>query len=361
MTFMNTINVDKRLTQAAVICLLYLSTIASHATASSDKKVIALYEQAVALHDQIERESGHTVQVNGIRLHYLDFGPKEGVPLIWSHGSGRTGFEMLNVKDGLIAAGYRVIAVDYRGHGKTQDIDPSVSIYHQADDIVALMDHLHIKNAVLGGWSYGGGLATAFYDEYPKRTLGLLLEDGGSSSHQQRWDEKPGKKEFIKMAKKSIEMGKSKNYRSRYEAFQAAVGSDPSKVSIEMAVNLLSQYKISPDGKWRYHVSSELTSGQLEGFELDAPSRNTFYLWTKVSMIPEVIFRNLDIPLHIIDPVSDNDYYPITHQNTKLQAQHPEQVTHEIYENTSHSAHLERPERFIKSAAALLTRVKSGR
>jgi pimeloyl-ACP methyl ester carboxylesterase len=42
------------------------------------------------------------------------------------------------------------------------------------------MDQLKIKKAVIGGWSRGGYISTAFYDTYPERVLGLILEDGGS-------------------------------------------------------------------------------------------------------------------------------------------------------------------------------------
>ena len=96
-----------------------------------------------------------------------------------------TAFEIIGVQSGLVEAGYRVIAIDYRGHGKTQGSfnASNTSLYHIADDIAQLMNYLEIDKAVVGGLSKGGWIATAFYDAYPNKVLGLLLEDGGSFSH----------------------------------------------------------------------------------------------------------------------------------------------------------------------------------
>ena len=77
-------------------------------------------------------------------------------------------------------------------------------------------------------------------------------------------------------------------------------------------------------------------------------------------MIPLVIFRNLDIPMHIIDPHSPEDWLPVRHQNEELRELHPELITHEVYEyeHSPHEAHIKRPNRFINSAKALLEKVK---
>ena len=315
-----------------------------------------LYEQAVVLYEKIEQENAHIVQVNDIKMGYLDFGPKNGVPFIWAHGSGWTGYEILNVKDGLIASGYRVIAIDYRGHGKTQVSDLDSSIYDIADDIAALMDHLYISEAVVGGWSYGGSVATAFYDEYPERTLGLLLEDGGSSSHQQRWDERLDKAEYIKRLK-LVKSSLGKKYATRYEAVKSTIDALPN-ITVDRIVNTLSQWLINEDDKWVHHLDRDLVIGDLSGFEKNAESRHPMLIWSKIAIIPEVIFRNLDIPITIIDPVSENDQFIVKHQNAKLKSQHLDLIAHEVYESTSHSAHLENPERFIENASSLLVKAK---
>ena len=337
----------------AMIFSWSISVDASISKKSQDARF--LYDSALKRFEALERENAHAVSVNGITMGYLDFGPKNGVPLIWAPGSGWTGYEILNVKDGLIEEGYRVIAIDYRGHGKTQITDYNISIYDMADDVVALMDHLFISKAILGGWSYGGWVATAVYDEYPDRVLGLLLEDGGSSSHQQHWDERPDKEGYVNRMEKNIKL-LEKKFDTQFEAFLSMIGADVSKISIDSAVNILSKFIKNGDGKWAYHVNLEALSGGLSGFESNAPSRHGLMLRSKMAMIPEVIFRSLNVPVHIIDPVSENDAYPVSHQNRLLKNEHPDLIVHETYEDTSHAVHLDNPKRFVESASAILKR-----
>ena len=85
---------------------------------------VTLYQQAVALYDKTEAESARIANVNGITLGYLEFGEKNAVPLIWAHGSGSNRYELFNVQAGLVKAGYRVISIDYRGHGKCHEGRP---------------------------------------------------------------------------------------------------------------------------------------------------------------------------------------------------------------------------------------------
>src|SRR5690348_1335227 len=82
--------------------------------------VRAAYARVVAYRDSMERAHGHFVAVDGIRMHYLEWGDTKGVPLVWAHGSGSDGYELRQVAPRLAEAGYRVLAVDYRGHGRTR-------------------------------------------------------------------------------------------------------------------------------------------------------------------------------------------------------------------------------------------------
>src|SRR5215218_7369160 len=124
----------------------------------------AAYARVVAVRDSLERPHGHFVAVNGIRMHYLEWGDAKGVPLVWAHGSGSDGYELRHIAPRLAEAGYRVLAVDYRGHGQTRVKDVDFGIYHIADDLVGLLDSLRIPAAVFGGASKGGSVAAAVYD-----------------------------------------------------------------------------------------------------------------------------------------------------------------------------------------------------
>jgi pimeloyl-ACP methyl ester carboxylesterase len=127
-----------------------------------------------------EQVHGHYIQTNNVKMHYLAWGKSTGKPLVWVHGTYSNSYEFFGFADSLVKQGYYVIAIDYYGHGFTPVPDKEVSLYSVADDIKFLLDRLKIKNAVIGGWSRGGCVATAFYDAYPNYVSGLILEDGGS-------------------------------------------------------------------------------------------------------------------------------------------------------------------------------------
>lgn len=146
----------------------------------------ALVAQAYEQYLDINKDYGHFIEVNGIRMHYLEWGDDSGTPLIWSHGYSSTEFELVNVAQQLVDAGYHVYNIAYRGHGQTQVEDYNFSLSHIADDIVAMMDQLGIEKAVIGGLSLGGGVTTTFYENYPDRALALILEDGGADAVQAR-------------------------------------------------------------------------------------------------------------------------------------------------------------------------------
>ncbi|MGX4675857.1 alpha/beta hydrolase [SAR92 clade bacterium H246] len=343
------------------------------------KDALPLIKHAVELQQRVERDHAHFVNVNGIGMGYLDFGPKDAVPLVWAHGSAWTSFEMINVQAGLVAAGYRVIAIDYRGHGKTQiEVTAyNTSIYHVADDIAGLMNLLNIEQAVVGGLSKGAFVATAFYDAYPEKTMGLLLEDGGSWSHLRF-------KEEVAMGR--VEAGiiphplsryanlcnQVEEYASQQEAlasafavYQPALMIEP---TVELLCTLLSLFRRSDSGQWIFHCNAAALmsdAGEDKGkkvipSELSYFSKLTLMQQSQELLLPLVIFRNLNIPVHIIDPVSPTDWLDVHHQNEELASLHPEWVVHECYEYecSPHEAHLKRPERFIASATQLLERVK---
>lgn len=325
----------KEMVSFFVLSLLFINISTAEVSAKSETKIKALYDQALALYNKIERENSRTVQVNGITLHYLDFGPKDGVPLLWSHGWAGTAHTILNVKNDLIRAGYRVISVDYREQGKTQVTNHNFSIYDMADDMEALMNHLSISKAVIGGWSYGGHVSAAFYDEYPERTLGLLLEDGGSYYDQQLDDNKSSKEyeEWLQGAEDMLQ-GQTAKYATRFEAFQAGINSISSDVSVDLAVYYLSAWIMDANGHWVYHINPLIHIDSLSASRSKKPSRYPLMISSKRGMLPEVIFRNLHVPMHIIDPVSKNDTIPASEQHRNLKNQHPELIIHEIYEKS---------------------------
>jgi 3-oxoadipate enol-lactonase len=109
----------------------------------------------------------------GARLVYEVTG--EGPAVVLIHGFGLD-MRMWDPQAGPLAARFRVVRYDCRGFGASGPFDPAVPYTH-AGDLVALLDHLDIGDAVLVGLSFGGRVAlqTALAD--PARVCGLALLD----------------------------------------------------------------------------------------------------------------------------------------------------------------------------------------
>src|SRR4051794_37755452 len=93
---------------------------------------------------------------DGLAVHYRDVG--RGTPLFFQHGLGGD----VSQPFGLFAppSGIRMIAFDARGHGETRPLgDPKkITMAATADDLVALMDHLGLPRAIVGGISMGAAV-----------------------------------------------------------------------------------------------------------------------------------------------------------------------------------------------------------
>lgn len=110
---------------------------------------------------------------DNLSFNYEEYG--SGVPLIFSHGlSGNLAL----VRD-LIGPikGVRVVLYDNRGHGLTSGAgDPSkLTFATLADDMAAVLDHLGIESAVIGGESMGAGISLQFWKRHRQRVRGLIL------------------------------------------------------------------------------------------------------------------------------------------------------------------------------------------
>jgi len=110
----------------------------------------------------------------GVRIWYADTGGR-GVPVVFVHaatGSNRVWEHQLPA---FTAAGYRVVAYDRRGFGRSV-IDPAgVQPGTGADDLLALVDHLGIDRLHLIGTAAGGGIALDFALSFPQRLRSLVV------------------------------------------------------------------------------------------------------------------------------------------------------------------------------------------
>jgi pimeloyl-ACP methyl ester carboxylesterase len=112
--------------------------------------------------------------INGVSVSYSDSGG-DGQPVVFSHGI-LMDQSMFGAQVAALAPEYRVITWDERGHGGTEATGP-FGYWDSARDVLALLDHLGIEAAVLGGMSQGGFLSLRAALLAPQRVRGLILID----------------------------------------------------------------------------------------------------------------------------------------------------------------------------------------
>jgi pimeloyl-ACP methyl ester carboxylesterase len=108
-------------------------------------------------------------------IFYTDEGTGDPVLLLhgWSCDSHDWSFQI----PALLEAGYRVIALDHRGHGRSSAPDGSYRPQVLADDAAALLTELGVESAVVGGHSMGTVVASALAVRHPDLVRGLFLVD----------------------------------------------------------------------------------------------------------------------------------------------------------------------------------------
>src|SRR6202046_265719 len=94
---------------------------------------------------------------DGTTIFYKDWGPKDAPPIAFHHGWPLSSDDWDAQMLFFLAAGYRVVAHDRRGHGRSSQVDTGHDMDHYAADASAVFEHLNLKNAVHIGHSTGGG------------------------------------------------------------------------------------------------------------------------------------------------------------------------------------------------------------
>jgi len=135
-----------------------------------------------------------TATVNGIEVSFADSGGG-GPAVVLSHGYLMDA-SMFDAQVAALAPEFRVITWDARGHGGTPAPGP-FSYWDLARDVLALLDHLGIGEAVLGGMSQGGFVSLRAALLAPQRVRGLILIDSQAGTEAE--DSRPGYEQLHQM------------------------------------------------------------------------------------------------------------------------------------------------------------------
>jgi non-heme chloroperoxidase len=109
---------------------------------------------------------GYVTTDDGAEIYFKDWGSPDAQPIVFHHGwplsSDDWDAQMLY----FLAEGYRVIATDRRGHGRSSQIGTGHDMDHYASDVSAVVEHLDLHDAIHIGHSTGGGQVARYIAQY---------------------------------------------------------------------------------------------------------------------------------------------------------------------------------------------------
>lgn len=103
---------------------------------------------------------------DGVSIYYKDWGPKEAQPIVFHHGWPLSADDWDNQMLFFLAEGFRVIAIERRGHGRSDQVSEGHDMDHYASDASAVVESLDLRNAVHVGHSTGGGQVARYVAKY---------------------------------------------------------------------------------------------------------------------------------------------------------------------------------------------------
>jgi non-heme chloroperoxidase len=112
---------------------------------------------------------------DGVTIFYKDWGPRNAQPIVFHHGWPLSADDWDTQMLYFLANGYRVVAHDRRGHGRSSQVSDGHDMDHYAADAAAVVEHLDLRNAVHIGHSTGGGQATRYVARHGKGRVAKLV------------------------------------------------------------------------------------------------------------------------------------------------------------------------------------------
>ncbi|MFZ7127704.1 MAG: alpha/beta fold hydrolase [Desulfobacterales bacterium] len=113
---------------------------------------------------------------DGVEIYYKDWG--SGQPIVFHHGWPLSSDDWDTQMLFFVGRGYRVIAHDRRGHGRSSQVASGHDMNHYAADVAAIAEHLDLRNAIHIGHSTGGGEAARYVARHGKGRVAKLIMIG---------------------------------------------------------------------------------------------------------------------------------------------------------------------------------------
>jgi non-heme chloroperoxidase len=155
---------------AIATALMYaISVTVRFTSATGDEANLPTYSK-----QRINDMTSFTTQ-DGVTLFYKDWGPKSARPIVFHHGWPLSADDWDNQMLFFVGKGFRVIAHDRRGHGRSSQVNDGHNMDQYAADVAAIVEHLDLRDAIHVGHSTGGGEATRYVARYGKGRVAKLI------------------------------------------------------------------------------------------------------------------------------------------------------------------------------------------
>ncbi len=261
-------------------------------------------------------------QINGISLAFNDQGT--GLPIVFLHAFPLNRTMWADQENGLVSR-FRVISIDLRGHGESDAPLWRYTLDQAADDVIGLLDHLLIRQAIFVGLSMGGYILFALYRRYADRVKGLVLANTRAQA-----DTAEGKD-------------------ARFQMAQTAYKNGPSAIADIMIPKLLSPASIQARPELVRRVRMMIEGNHISGIAGDlmamAERPDSTPLLQQITCPTQVIVGELDLPT----PPSD----------AKLMADQIPNASLAVIPAAAHLSNLEQPDLFndlIRTFVSTMTR-----
>jgi 3-oxoadipate enol-lactonase len=130
------------------------------------------------------------VKANGLVIHHLDQGRRDGPPLVFINSLG-TDFRIWNEVAEILAPDFRILTYDKRGHGLSEFGPDKNDMADYARDLAALLDVVGVGRATIVGLSIGGLIAQELYRQSSERVAALVLCDTAAKiGTDEVWDQR---------------------------------------------------------------------------------------------------------------------------------------------------------------------------
>lgn len=240
-----------------------------------------------------------------IKFNYRDIGT--GIPFVFQHGLGGD----VDQPCGLFTPpdGIRLISLDFRAHGQTEPVGPAemIGIAAFADDLLTLLDHLKIDQAIMGGISMGAAVSINVCLRFSDRVLGLVQT-------RPAWLEGPNHdnaKWFTMIATMLREHGPQ---HGKELFLQSNAYTDVLDQSSDSAASLARQFD---------NVNAVERAIRLERIPLDAPYQELCEL--HAIKVPTLVMANRQDPIHpfafgerIAERIGDAEFQELTAKSVSL-------------------------------------------